>query len=568
MLIARGYTNNANSRPPSSTDVAIGVALNHVRSLDLTSGVLAVEVWLTLSWTDARLAWDPANYSSSTPDPISFPSDSAWLPDVELLNGFSSSLSDSLPTARRSLLVGSDGSITYARAGTLEASCSLAGLQDFPFDRLPCTLRFASPSRELNLVVGDLSAPWPSGIVHSTWHEYELGPLTGVRAVETRPCCGAHGWPVVSFETVLQRAPRFYEQKVVALNIALTFLSFGIFFTHPQAINRQHFSITLLLTQTTADVVVYSMLPHAPHFLWIEYFILISWIFCFLSTFENFVVLFVYWKSDPAWRLGNDASCAEYGSLQRLLHRRQQRNAFSLSWRDQSAIRIAPAAARPTVTPPVAAPPRHATFQRAATLQGATLQGAMKAQGGGESSFTQTERDGSSHGGSSGSAMVDLERSSFRATRRPSLEMVTTSLDPVQGALVRQAFRLLDARRAFVLGPEELDVFYQHMGHVEPKPRPDNAPRPLDAAWTIEDFSHLCLAAVAKHGEARFDVLLKGLIETRTDAAMQHKIMWQRAALRVDIWSQRILPLAYAVCLIVLFSAKGRLRVDAAPDAM
>ena len=28
------------------------------------------------------------------------------------------------------------------------------------------------------------------------------------------------------------------------------------------------------------------------------------------------------------------------------------------------------------------------------------------------------------------------------------------------------------------------------------------------------------------------------------------------------------LPLAYAVCLIVLFSAKGRLRVDAAPDGM
>ena len=68
---------------------------------------------------------------------------------------------------------------------------------------------------------------------------------------------------------------------MIALNILCTLLSFGVFFTHPLAINRQHFSITLLLTQTTADLIIYEALPRGPSFLWIEYFLMISWFFCF-----------------------------------------------------------------------------------------------------------------------------------------------------------------------------------------------------------------------------------------------------------------------------------------------
>ena len=40
------------------------------------------------------------------------------------------------------------------RAGTLEASCSLEGLQNFPLDRLACELRFGALT-ELTLRAGD-----------------------------------------------------------------------------------------------------------------------------------------------------------------------------------------------------------------------------------------------------------------------------------------------------------------------------------------------------------------------------------------------------------------------------
>ena len=53
-------------------------------------------------------------------------------------------------------------------------------------------------------------------------------------------------------------------------------------------------------------------------------------------------------------------------------------------------------------------------------------------------------------------------------------------------------------------------------------------------------------------------MLLKGLIETRTDEQVQKKMAWQRAALRIDIFCQRTLPPAYALCLAVLFAAGRR----------
>ena len=66
MLIARGLGPDA--APPTSGSVAIGLAPNQVRSLDLTKGAIHVEAWLTLSWVDSRLAWAPSQHGGTRLD--------------------------------------------------------------------------------------------------------------------------------------------------------------------------------------------------------------------------------------------------------------------------------------------------------------------------------------------------------------------------------------------------------------------------------------------------------------------------------------------------------------------
>ena len=534
------------SAPLVDVAVYVGFVPNQVRSLDLMSGVVEVEAFFTLSWVDDRLAWDPNAYGGVTE--TSVPSSSAWLPEVELLNGFGRSLSDALSS--RSLLVASTGEAMWARSGTLAASCSLAGLQNFPFDDVRCKLQFGSwTAREVNLTLGDDTAPWSAGMVPSAWHEYRLGTTTALRQVEARACCGGGDWPLVSYELMLHRENRFWLHKVILVNILSTYLSFGVFFTHPQAIQRGQFSITLLLTQTTGDVFVYTSLPRAPHFLWIEIFMLVSWCFCFLSTFENFVMLFIYWKSDPGWRHGKDA-CAEYASLKRCIQGKQVKE----NPRKLGSSSIQPAG--PPALSPAPTPPRLSTVGTAAPRLQAfsdVERGIMSDRSGVPEDLHRSDGYNSTDGGSSSTN----EQSDLRAKvkkRRPSLEFTqqTSSLDPVQGALVRQAFRLLDDNRNNLLGPEELEIFLHHMGNLSNYSTFSKSV--YEDSWTVEDFSSLCLAALTKHGEQRFGILLKGLIDTRTDEHLVEKIAWQRLGVRVDVICQRIFPIAYALCLVALFS--------------
>ena len=123
--------------------------------------------------------------------------------------------------------------------------------------------------------------------------------------------------------------------------------------------------------------------------------------------------------------------------------------------------------------------------------------------------------------------------------------------------------RVDSAKRNGVLGPEELEIFSHHMGHVE-MPTDDNklgrvakvveSSSLLDSVWTIEDFSSLCIAAINQLGEHKFNLLLKGLIETITDETMQSKLSWQMSAVNVDVKCQYFFPFAYTLSLIGLFS--------------
>ena len=135
------------------------------------------------------------------------------------------------------------------------------------------------------------------------------------------------------------------------------------------------------------------------------------------------------------------------------------------------------------------------------------------------------------------------------------------TLDADKGALVRQLFRLLDAKRNGVLGPEELEIFTHHMGNIEPNKRENynhlSQTRSVhEGRWTVEDFSTLCLAALEKHGEKVFGGLIKGLIETREDEKLQNKLMWQMKAVGIDVRCQTSFPLAYILCLVVLFAVR------------
>ena len=134
-------------------------------------------------------------------------------------------------------------------------------------------------------------------------------------------------------------------------------------------------------------------------------------------------------------------------------------------------------------------------------------------------------------------------------------EAVTaTELDPVQAALVRKAFRLLDSMSSMVgeIGPSQMEYFAHHFGRL-PKELQETDEN-QDGLWSIGEFSQLCLRLIKIYGDEKFRVLVEGLLESYAHKMKLHRVYWEGWALWMDYISLFTLPTLYTIALAVLFS--------------
>jgi hypothetical protein len=138
-------------------------------------------------------------------------------------------------------------------------------------------------------------------------------------------------------------------------------------------------------------------------------------------------------------------------------------------------------------------------------------------------------------------------------------QVTATDLDPVQAALVRKAFRLLDSMSALlgVLGPKEMMYFAHHMGKLPSSLQHTDANE--DGLWSIEEFSRLCLELIKIHGDDKFRVLVEGLLESYAHKCQLHEVYWHGWALWMDYVCGFSLTTLYTIALAVLLSYIGRL---------
>lgn len=270
----------------AGVEVQLGLNIYQIEDIDVAHGTMVLHAWLRLEWLDARLSWNSSDWGGveqmtahGAKPLLPGPKYKTWVPDVELYNG-ASSVYD---VPHKDVMISSDGTVFWSRPGKLKVLCSFTGLQNFPTDLLTCTLKFGGWSfddRAQNLTF--YSDPVVSeNIPDVSFLEYEIKGITYERGVERWACCPG-GWPFLLYTFTITRHLKYYIWKIVAINAMLTFLSFGVFFTHPRAINRQHFSSTMLLTVITFDIFVDSLFPMCKDVLWMELFMFVSFLMTLL----------------------------------------------------------------------------------------------------------------------------------------------------------------------------------------------------------------------------------------------------------------------------------------------
>ena len=106
---------------------------------------MQLKIWLRMTWTDTRLAWNEAEYGGITETFFhgegiaGGETTEIWLPDISVYNG-NSGLGETMePGIAR---VRSNGEVYYSRPGTLDVLCKYSGLVAFPRDMLKCSVEF------------------------------------------------------------------------------------------------------------------------------------------------------------------------------------------------------------------------------------------------------------------------------------------------------------------------------------------------------------------------------------------------------------------------------------------
>ena len=269
-IMPRSCHRRASSTGGGGAVVNLGLSLVQIERVDLLHGKLDLHVWLRMAWTDQRLRWNAADSQLTE---LRVPAARLWMmPDLGLLNGEMSSSKFFFPTRPLDVTLHRNGTVVSSRLVKLSVLCSFTGIRRFPGDTLKCTILFGSPgidASQQDLAWGAIAlrVMGESGdrtdnvfgpdlfqgdeykkdfleysIVNDTWGrimndtKYSHGEF---------PFAPGTNFTVLELELPIRRHVKFYHMKVIFWTMLLTYLTFGVFYAHPKAINRQHFSATL-----------------------------------------------------------------------------------------------------------------------------------------------------------------------------------------------------------------------------------------------------------------------------------------------------------------------------------
>jgi len=287
----------------AGTDIKVQVRVFKVEEIAAANGRMTLKVWLRSKWRDERLAWNESAWGGISMITLStLQPQQIWIPDATLYNSLAS-ISDTLESTQATVY--SDGSIFWSRPGTISVMCKFSGLVAFPYDSLKCSLEIGGwgwSGSHMGLEFyesGGAVFSTQEATAGSSYTEYSIREITSERVVYEYECCPSEPWPMLLYTISLHRASDYYVHLLLWPYVALTLVSFLVFFMSHEVGERLGFGITLILAIEVSKSVFAGMVPVCGEILWLELFSMLNLSFCILALAETCVVLFLAHHEDP-----------------------------------------------------------------------------------------------------------------------------------------------------------------------------------------------------------------------------------------------------------------------------
>lgn len=162
--------------------LTISLTLMQILKLDIHQQVLSTNMWMTLSWNDVNLRWDPKKYGNLSEIRVS--SQNIWTPDILLYN-YADDGFDGRYRATN-VLVTKDGNCSNVTPGIFKSTCKI-DMTWFPFDEQKCEMKFSSWTYNGNEI--DLRLGSGEDISAFENEEWEVISFDAKRNEHYYPCC-------------------------------------------------------------------------------------------------------------------------------------------------------------------------------------------------------------------------------------------------------------------------------------------------------------------------------------------------------------------------------------------
>ncbi|CAF0996002.1 unnamed protein product [Rotaria sordida] len=237
------------------TNVSFDLSLAQLIDVDEKNQIITTNQWITMSWLDPKLTWDPLEWENISLLHIKY--DKIWLPDIVLYNNADNLAS--LSQISTNVMVSSEGIVTWLSTGIFKSSCAI-DVRYFPFDEQNCSLKFASwtyDSARIDLAqktnIGDLS----NFMANSEWEIIKLH----VRKHVVKYSCCPETFPDLTYIVQMRRRPLFYVFNMILPCFLITSVAFLGFCVPSDSGEKVSIGVTTLLSMTVFLMLVTDSMP-------------------------------------------------------------------------------------------------------------------------------------------------------------------------------------------------------------------------------------------------------------------------------------------------------------------
>ncbi|ELU01557.1 hypothetical protein CAPTEDRAFT_224098 [Capitella teleta] len=245
--------------PSKSLDVKFSIRLIAIDDMNEQTQILSSNLWLSMSWTDANLAWKPEDYGGLSETRI--PMQDIWKPDIHLFNNADRSFEvafDAMP------LIYSSGLVMWIPQISVQSRCPF-DMTKFPFDTQKCELKFGSwtyPENKLNMTLPSKEYKQEDLDDLFTQHgEFELLSVKQMRNSKKYDCC-PEKYIDITYTLELKRRTEYSTHLILSPGIICSLLIPFIFLLPHQTSDKIIYGIGLLVANVFAFGEFEDIVPH------------------------------------------------------------------------------------------------------------------------------------------------------------------------------------------------------------------------------------------------------------------------------------------------------------------